>query len=127
MGRKYVYNPVTCEYDVLNESAVGIPGSQGRRGVPGPPGPEGQPGQDGADSTVPGPEGPEGPQGPPGADGPAGQGIASGGSTGQVLAKASNGNYDTEWTDRVVGDFTMSVGSTPPSNPNVGDVWVKLV
>lgn len=105
MGRKYVYNPVTCEYDVLNESAVGIPGSQGRTGAPGPAGPEG----------------PEGPQGP------AGEGIAPGGTTGQVLLKSSGTDYDTEWGERVVGDFTMTVGSTPPSNPETGDVWVKLV
>lgn len=29
---------------------------------------------------------------------PAGAGVPSGGLTGQVLAKNSNGNYDTEWT-----------------------------
>lgn len=28
-----------------------------------------------------------------------GQGVAIGGTTGQVLHKASNNNYDTEWTD----------------------------
>lgn len=32
----------------------------------------------------------------PGADG---QGVPAGGSTGEVLAKASNTNYDTEWVD----------------------------
>jgi hypothetical protein len=54
--------------------------------------------------TIPrGKTGPQGPQGKPGADGktgpqgPAGPGVAAGGTTGQVLAKKSNTNYDTEW------------------------------
>ena len=34
-----------------------------------------------------------------GAQGPAGQGVAAGGSTGQVLAKTSGADYDTHWTD----------------------------
>ena len=54
--------------------------------------------------TIPrGKTGPQGPQGEPGANGktgpqgPAGPGVATGGTTGQVLAKKSNANYDTEW------------------------------
>ena len=35
--------------------------------------------------------------------GPAGQGVPSGGTTGQVLKKASNTNYDTEWADESGG------------------------
>jgi len=46
-----------------------------------------------------GPQGPAGKQGPAGAPGPAGPGVAPGGTTGQVLAKKSNTNYDTEWID----------------------------
>lgn len=34
-----------------------------------------------------------------GADGSAGQGIPTGGTTGQVLTKHSNANYDVEWSD----------------------------
>ena len=56
--------------------------------------------------TIPrGKTGPQGPQGEPGADGktgpqgPAGPGVAYGGTTGQVLAKKSNANFDTEWVD----------------------------
>jgi hypothetical protein len=33
-----------------------------------------------------------------GPQGPAGEGVPTGGTTGQVLAKASNANYDTAWT-----------------------------
>ena len=35
--------------------------------------------------------------------GPAGQGVPTGGTTGQVLKKASNTNYDTEWADESGG------------------------
>ena len=45
------------------------------------------------------PRGDTGPQGPQGKQGPAGPGVATGGTTGQVLAKKSNANYDTEWVD----------------------------
>jgi hypothetical protein len=40
--------------------------------------------------------------------GPAGVGVPTGGSTGQVLAKASAANYDTAWVDQSGG------GSSPP-------------
>lgn len=40
-----------------------------------------------------------GPKGEDGKQGPAGQGVPSGGTTGQVLAKKSNANYETEWVD----------------------------
>lgn len=54
----------------------------------------------------------EGPQGPPG---PPGQGFASGGTTGQVLAKASDDDYDTEWLT-VGGTGTVtSIGIVPAS------------
>ena len=43
---------------------------------------------------VTGAAGPTGSQGPAG---PAGPGVVTGGFTGQVLAKKSNANYDTEW------------------------------
>lgn len=41
--------------------------------------------------------GPEGPQGPIGPIGPAGLGLPAGGTTGQLLLKASNNDYETEW------------------------------
>jgi len=40
-----------------------------------------------------------GPTGDPGADGTDGQGVPVGGTAGQVLAKASNADYVTEWVD----------------------------
>lgn len=66
MSQKYVYNPLTCEYDIINEGAPGVPG-------------------------------PRGPVGPPGSAGANGVGVPTGGTTGQVLAKASDDDFDTEW------------------------------
>lgn len=44
----------------------------------------------GTAASIPGPEGPEGPPG---------QGVPAEGTTGQVLAKASGDDYDTEWVN----------------------------
>lgn len=74
---------------------------KGETGATGPQGPQGPAGETGAT----GPQGPKGDTGETGAtgatgpQGPAGPGIASGGTTGQVLAKASNTDYDTEWVN----------------------------
>lgn len=45
---------------------------------------------------IPGTAGATGPQGP---QGPAGVGVPTGGTTGQVLTKASNGDYVTTWSN----------------------------
>lgn len=72
-------------------------------------------------------QGPQGPRGAQGNVGPAGNGVASGGTFGQLLIKNSSANYDTSWTtptgtnitvDNFVAngiqtDFTLSV--TPDS------------
>lgn len=50
---------------------------------------KGDPGKDGTDGT----------DGVDGVDGKDGVGVPSGGVTGQVLAKKSNDDYDTEWID----------------------------
>ena len=75
------------------------------RGEPGAQGPVGPAGADGQ----PGKQGPQGIQGPPGHDGaqgpagPAGQGVPTGGTAGQVLAKKTATDYDTEWVDQTGG------------------------
>jgi hypothetical protein len=46
---------------------------------------------------VPGPQGATGATGPQGPQGDPGQGVPVGGTTGQVLKKASSTNYDTVW------------------------------
>lgn len=50
-----------------------------------------------------GPTGATGPAGPAGANGADGQGVPVGGTTGQVLSKASNTDYDTVWTTPSAG------------------------
>ena len=42
--------------------------------------------------------------------GAAGVGVPSGGTTGQVLKKASNTNYDTEWADESGGETVINLG-----------------
>lgn len=55
---------------------------------------------------------PKGDKGDTGSQGPAGQGVVIGGTTGQVLAKKSNTNYDTEWvTPTSYSDFTGATSS----------------
>ena len=97
----------------IPRGAQGPAGADGAPGAKGDPGPQGPPGEDGApgaqgEQGPPGPagqdgaEGPQGPAGPGGAEGPqgpAGPGVAAGGTTGQVLVKSSDADYDTEWAD----------------------------
>ncbi len=45
-----------------------------------------------------------GPTGPAGADGADGEGVPIGGTTGQILAKVDNTDYNTEWIDDKRGD-----------------------
>lgn len=65
------------------------------------------------------------PRGKTGPQGPAGPGVATGGTTGQVLAKKSDANFDTEWINNSGGGSTVSVnvGETttgePGTNANV--------
>lgn len=87
--------------------SLGIP--QGQAGATGPQGEKGDKGDTGA----------TGPQGPAGQQG---VGIPTGGTQGQVLAKASAADYDTEWVDQSGGgggggvtvDSAMSSTSTNP-------------
>lgn len=72
----------------------GDAGPQGPQGVAGPQGPQGAKG----DTGNTGPIGATGPAGPTGATGAPGAGVIPGGTTGQILAKASATDYDTEWT-----------------------------
>lgn len=65
----------------------------------GPKGDPGDPGADGAD-------------GAPGADGADGVGVPAGGTTGQLLAKHSGTDYDTEWVTGV--SASRSISTTSP-------------
>ena len=78
-------------------------------GVVGPPGPAGADGADGADGAP----------GADGATGPAGPGVATGGTTGQVLTKLSATNYDTNWQTPTGG------GGSGISDGDKGDITVS--
>lgn len=80
----------------------GIQGPQGATGPQGPQGIQGETGLTGATGAQ-GPQGIQGDAGATGATGPAGPGVAAGGTTGQVLAKLSAADYDTEWIDQTGG------------------------
>lgn len=89
----------------------GIQGVKGDTGDAGPQGLQGPAGSDGAQGPqgLQGPQGDQGPQGLQGIQGPAGNdgadgaGVPAGGTTGQVLAKASNADLDTEWVTPSAG------------------------
>lgn len=66
------------------KNKTGPKGEKGERGLPGDKGKDGK-------------EGVQGPRGFSGGPGPAGPGVPAGGTTGQVLKKASGSNYDTVW------------------------------
>lgn len=97
--------------DTGPQGPEGPPGPQGEPGPAGPQGPAGAPGADGApgpkgDPGEPGEAGPEGPQGPVGETGPRGEpgkGVPPGGTTGQMLTKASDGDFETRWADPPAG------------------------
>lgn len=77
----------------------GEQGPQGETGATGPAGPAGSQGPKGDKGDT----GDTGPAGPTGSQGPAGVGVPTGGTAGQVLAKKSGTNYDTEWVDQSGG------------------------
>lgn len=87
-----------------DSTVPGPPGPQGPIGLtgpegdPGPQGPQGVKGDTGATGSQ-GPQGIQGPVGSTGSTGPAGPGVAVGGTTGQVLSKKTNTDFDTQWVN----------------------------
>ena len=105
-GNLYGVTTVT-ETNFTVEFLVSLKGPEGPQGVAGPTGPQGVQGPKGEQGAT-GPQGPQGIQGPQGQAGAAGVGVPSGGTTGQVLAKSSATNYDTEWIDPGIQSNTAS-------------------
>lgn len=68
-----------------------------------------------------GPAGTNGTNGTDGADGTDGVGVPVGGTTGQLLAKNSATDYDTEWVD-----LQITVSATAPSSPVTNQLWVDI-
>ena len=119
----------------------GAPGADGAKGDTGETGPRGDPGLPGAkgdkgDQGEPGEpgqtgnEGPPGQQGEQGIQGVPGEGVSTGGTVGQVLAKLSSDDYDTGWIDQLsnidrltAGEYNVILGTDGVLTiPVVGDI-----
>lgn len=59
-----------------------------------------------------GAQGPQGEPGATGADGAPGQGVPTGGTVGQVLAKIDSTDYNTEWVNQTSGGPTNEITNT---------------
>lgn len=93
---------------------VGRRGPKGDTGATGPTGPQG-------------PQGPEGEQGPTGPQGVPGEGVPGGGLTGQVLGKASNVDFDTDWVDQADEQTAAEVPFTPNGDLTATNVQAVVV
>ncbi len=102
--------------------ATGPQGIQGLTGATGPQGPKGDTGDTGpTGATGPqgiqgltgatGAQGPQGVAGADGADGADGQGVPVGGTTGQVLTKSTNADFDTYWSTVTGGGGSPAWGA----------------
>ncbi|MFZ1704457.1 MAG: hypothetical protein WAT79_08915 [Saprospiraceae bacterium] len=120
--------------DVLRKGVVPLPNevdcSKVRYGPPGPPGPSGldnytlavQNGFVGdIDAWILSLQGATGPVGP------AGQGLAAGGTMGQVLYKTNGTDYMTHWGNPLYDYYLASIGTFDPLNPLVGWTQPSLV
>ena len=93
----------TSTMDVMN----GAKGEKGDKGDTGEQGIQGVKGDKG-DKGDTGKEGLQGERGPKGDKGDVGVGVPAGGTTGQVLAKNSNDDYDTDWVTPESGGGSSS-------------------
>lgn len=100
------------------QGIVGPEGPQGPEGDAGPQGPTGEQGPQGETGL----QGPQGPRGIQGEKGDVGPGVAAGGTTGQVLSKKSNTDYDTEWVDQTGGS---SVKLIAPASGGKAFQWTS--
>ena len=97
--------------ELIEEYGVGEQGPPGPQGPPGKDGVDGVDGKDGVDG-LPGPKGDKEDKGDPGV------GVPTGGSTNQVLGKASGNDFDTKWMDVVTpGDLVNAL--KPINDKNV--------
>ena len=125
-GAQGIQGPKGDKGDKGDQGDQGIQGIQGEQGVQGVAGAKGDTGDTGADgksayevAVAEGYEGTvtewlaslKGEKGDKGDDGNDGEGVPEGGTTGQVLKKKSNTDYDAEW-----GDAATDLNSIIPKN-----------
>ncbi len=94
------------------QGVIGPQGAMGPQGATGVTGPQGAMGPQGATGAT-GPQGAIGPQGAMGANGTNGQGVPTGGTANQVLAKIDGTNFNTQWVTPASG------GGGSSTYPNV--------
>lgn len=88
-------------FDFAFSGLKGEQGEQGPKGDKGDTGAQGPQGEQGA-------QGIQGEQGPQGIQGPAGVGVPTGGSAGQVLTKTSSSDYAVQWaTPQTSGQYSL--------------------
>lgn len=129
-------SPSTSDWRIVAEKGdIGLKGDKGDPGIQGPQGKQGlsihgkdgKPGLNGLQGTQ-GSTGPKGEKGDIGATGPTGPqghgyrgvpgpGIAPEGTTGQILSKKSNDDFDTTWIDNTGGGGAGSQGATGATGP----------
>ena len=107
------------------DGAQGPAGPAGADGVAGPAGPQGPAGADGA-AGAKGDKGDTGATGAAGAKGDAGAGVTAGGTTGQILAKKSNTDFDTQWIAAPTGGTVTAVDSSTVDFSGQGTSGVPL-
>jgi hypothetical protein len=96
----------------------GDKGDRGEQGIQGIQGIQGERGEKGE----PGVKGDTGERGEKGDKGDTGIGIPTGGTAGQVLAKASNADYDTEWINQSGGGGGTSDYTDLTNKPRINNV-----
>lgn len=99
--------------DTGPQGVQGDTGPEGAQGIQGDTGPTGLTGDTGPTGPT-GPQGDTGPQGNQGVQGDTGVGIPAGGTTGQVIAKASSTDFDVEYKTLAAAD----VGAYADTNPS---------
>ena len=100
----------------------GDTGEQGPKGDTGDKGDKGDKGDTGEKGDT-GATGPQGEQGPKGDTGATGAGIPTGGTTGQILAKKTGTDYDTEWQNPSGGTVTdVQVNGTSVLSSGVANI-----
>jgi hypothetical protein len=78
------------------------------------------------EQSIQGPQGPRGPTGATGATGATGPGVASGGTTGQILVKNSSTNYDTSWSNTINGSLSITENLSVTGNLTVIGTTVSI-
>lgn len=110
----------------------GIQGPQGIQGITGDTGPQGPIGNTGPQGNqgvqgLTGLTGDAGPQGIQGIQGVAGQGVPVGGTTGQVLTKVNNTDYNTAWATSSGGGGSSVISTATLTVASVSTYYAQTV